>query len=105
MIRRPPRLNRMDTLFTYTTLCRSGRPPDHGKDRTRPRWPASGSRGWSRNAASLAHPLDQTELPIVAGTVRIICRNHELELLNIVLRQAVFLRTGNHQAFVPTIRR
>src|SRR3546814_11020289 len=37
MIRRPPRSTRPDTLFPYTTLCRSppGRRPDIDRDRAR----------------------------------------------------------------------
>src|SRR3546814_8848738 len=30
MIRRPPRFTLTDTLFPYTTLCRSHQPRDHG---------------------------------------------------------------------------
>src|SRR3546814_7766736 len=41
MIRRPPRSNRTDTLFPYTTLCRSrGGPPIMRNGDKLPYWPA-----------------------------------------------------------------
>src|SRR3546814_14487305 len=41
MIRRPPRSNRTDTLFPYTTLCRSrGGPPIMRHGDKLPYWPA-----------------------------------------------------------------
>src|SRR3546814_7712552 len=50
MIRRPPRSNRTDTLFTYTTLFRS-----HGSSRRGLR-PASGSRPSARRETARTYP-------------------------------------------------
>src|SRR3546814_18596451 len=50
MIRRPPRSTRTDTLFPYTTLCRSARPPlgeaRHGRSAAPHRRHRKGGRHW-----------------------------------------------------------
>src|SRR3546814_18416059 len=65
MIRRPPRSTRTDTLFPYTTLCRSarGRRSQARRTAARARRPASADR-------SLSRPRCAAKLPDPAGAVR-----------------------------------
>src|SRR3546814_17555371 len=58
MIRRPPRSTRTDTLFPYTTLCRSCRRASEAGDLTRRATPAAGCSAdasvLTRNSAMFA---------------------------------------------------
>src|SRR3546814_943377 len=81
MIRRPPRATRTDTLFPYTTLCRS--PVDHGvpdhSRRVEPR--LAGSKhlsakicgGWVKGRSQIVHvktPLPCCDEAMTASAIR-----------------------------------
>src|SRR3546814_13018076 len=80
MIRRPPRSTRTDTLFPYTTLFRSRRPPPGGTDavltRTarrrihlRPRHPQTPGKGQDRGRRSEEHTSELQSLMRISYAV------------------------------------
>src|SRR3546814_17577473 len=60
MIRRPPRSTRTDTLFPYTTLCRSQPPEVAACERART------ARRVAHEHAPAAQPLDHHEMAVAA---------------------------------------
>src|SRR3546814_1480924 len=66
MRRRPPRSTRTDTLFPYTTLCRSQRHKTEAYDRDG-LWAASGSLDAALLSACLADPFFDLAAPKSTG--------------------------------------
>src|SRR3546814_9165681 len=76
MIRRPPRSTRTDTLFPYTTLCRSEPTPAHSPQAKRrgPRRTWRNTRGCMRHR----HPAHQGERAPTALPVALSTSEHRL---------------------------